>query len=445
MSVSTVANGETKLDVLSDIVDWVRLRGILYFDADLKPPWGITVPSFKRVARYHFVTRGRCFISVKGLPGAHALDAGALAVIPHGAEHVLRDDPQTRPATLDRALAESGYTGEGCFVYGKGDGGAPCRLVCGHFEFEDGFEHALLAALPPLIVIPAAAGLATSWLDQALRYIAAEVASARPGHNAIVKRLSEIVFVQTLRAAAEHPDLSMDRLVGYSDPKLARALHALHRNPEKDWTVASLAVVAGLSRTRFAVSFKKHLGLAPLAYVTQWRMQQARGLLNDPGRTVLAVANQVGYASEAAFSRAFRKHFGVAPRRSPAEQEPVEAVTPATGISVKRVKDPVSASDGQRVLVDRLWPRGVSKEKARIDAWLKDIAPSAKLRQWFSHDPRRWTEFRRRYEAELEANAEPVAALLGMVRAGPVTLVYASASPENNAVVLADYLRQSML
>ena len=432
------------MDVLSDIVDWVRLRGILYFDADFRPPWGITVPAFNKVARYHLVTRGRCFISVKGLAGTHVLEAGSLAVVPHGAEHVLRDDPDTRPSTLDRALAESGYTGNGCFVYGRGDRGAPCRLVCGHFEFEDGFEHAMLAALPPLIVIPSAAGIPTSWLDQALRYIAAEVATARPGHNAIVKRLSEIVFVQTLRAASEYPDLSMQRLVGYSDPKLARALHALHRTPEKDWTVASLASVAGLSRTRFAVAFKKSLGLAPLAYLTQWRMQQARKLLNDPARTVLVVANQVGYASEAAFSRAFRKHFGVPPRRSSADHDAANAKQPAGTLAVKRVGEEPSPSDGRRVLVDRLWPRGVTKANAKVDIWLKDIAPSTKLRQWFAHDPRRWGEFQRRYRAELEANPAPVATLLEMLRSGPLTLVYSSASPRNNAAVLADFLRQSI-
>lgn len=430
------------MDVLSEIVDWVHLRGVLYFDADLKAPWGITVPPFRKVARYHFVTRGRCYVSVKGQAQAQLLEAGDLAVIPHGAEHVLRDDPRTRPTTLDRALSESGYTGEGCFVYGQGDRGAPCRLVCGHFEFEEDLAHVMLAALPPLIVIPAAAGTATTWLDQALGYIAKEVATARPGHTAIIKRLSEIVFVQTLRAAADNPELSMQRLVGYSDPKIGRALHAMHRAPEKSWTVASLASAAGLSRTRFAVSFKKLIGLAPLEYVTQWRMQQARALLNDPARTVLAVAHQVGYGSEAAFSRAYRKHFGVAPRRPATARVATATEHAKPRLAIRRIGEAARPTDGQRVLVDRLWPRGVAKDRARVDLWLKDIAPSTRLRQWFAHDPGRWEEFQRRYRAELDANPLPVATLRQLHAQGPVTLLYASASPLNNAVVLAQYLRQ---
>jgi len=243
------------------------------------------------------------------------LEAGDLVVIPHGASHVLRDSPKTRPTMLDQALAASGYQGEGCLVYGRGDRGAPCRLVCGHFEFADGVEHALLQVLPALIHIPAAVGASISWLDDALRYIAAEVAAAKPGHTAIVKRLSEIVFVQTVRAAADQPGELLRPLAGYFDPKISRALHALHHAPERAWTVASLAAAAGMSRTRFAVRFQQLVGVPPLGYATQWRMQQARRLLEDSSRTVLAVANQVGYVSESSFSRAYSKYYGSPPRR----------------------------------------------------------------------------------------------------------------------------------
>jgi AraC family transcriptional regulator, activator of mtrCDE len=429
------------VDVLSDIVDLVRLRGVLYFDAEFRPPWGVTVPAFQKVARYHFVTRGHCYGNVKGTAEPLLLEAGDLVVIPHGAEHVLRDQPKTRPTHLDQVLADSGYGGAGCLVYGRGDRGDPCRLVCGHFDFEGGMDHALLRALPALIHVPAAAGASISWLDDALRYIAAEVAAARPGHAAIVKRLSEIVFVQTVRAAANHPGMSMRSLAGYSDPRIGRALHALHHAPDRPWTVASLAAEAGLSRTRFAVQFQKLLGIAPLTYATQWRMQQGRRLLVDPRRNVLDVANQVGYASEAAFSRAYARAFGASPRRHRASQPaPTQAEAVHAPLQLKRVTARVAPEDGQRVLVDRLWPRGVSRRSAAIDLWLKDIAPSSPLRHWFGHEPTRWAEFRRRYFRELNDNLSAVGRLRSLLAEGPVTLVYAARSPYNNAVALAEFL-----
>lgn len=430
------------MDVLSDIVDLVRLRGVLYFDAEFRPPWGVVVPAFKNVARYHFVTRGHCFVTVKGVAAPRSLVAGDLVVIPHGAEHVLRDHPKTRAIELDRALADSGYSGEGCLVYGSGDSGAPCRLVCGHFEFEGGVEHAMLRSLPPLIHIPAAVGAKASWLDEALRFIAAEVASAKPGSSAIAKRLSEIIFIQTVRSAADLPGESMQALAGYSDPQISRALHALHHAPERDWTVSSLAAVAGLSRTRFAVRFQAAVGLSPLAYATQWRMQKARQLLVDGRRTVLEVAHSVGYGSDAAFGRAYAKYYGMPPRRHRASAPNQVEKDRTPGVRLRRIGESPHPADGKRVLVDRLWPRGVTRQAARIDLWLKEIAPSAALRRWFGHDPAKWTEFRRRYRTELADNAATVAELLALINENPVCLVYASRSAENNAVVLAEFLAE---
>jgi AraC family transcriptional regulator, activator of mtrCDE len=429
------------MDVLSDIIDQVRLRGVLYFDTEFHPPWAVVVPTFANVARYHFVTRGQCWIRVTGVTQPQSIGAGDLVVIPHGAEHVLSDDPKTKPLTLDRVLTESGYTGSGCLVYGRGDRGAPTRLVCGHFEFSDGIHHPLVQALPPLIYIPAAAGTDYSWLDQALQYIALEATSGKPGSTAIVKRLSEIVFVQTVRAAGEIPNPALRSVAGYSDPQISRALHALHHAADQNWTVASLAKVSGLSRTRFAVRFRKLLGITPLAYATKWRMDQANKLLAVEGRSVLEIANQVGYSSEAGFNRAYAKHFGEPPRRH--HHSAPSAPPTASQLKLKRSYEPAEPTDGFRVLVDRLWPRGMSKRKAAIDLWLKDIAPSNALRRWFGASPKRWPEFVRRYQAELAKNRAAVQKLREAIDAGPVTLVYSKRSPQNNAQVLADFVRRN--
>jgi AraC family transcriptional activator of mtrCDE len=431
------------MDVLSDIVDLVKLRGVIYFDAEFRPPWGVTVPAFARVARYHFVTRGRCWISVAGVREPRLLEAGDLVVVPHGAEHILRDEPRTQPKTLDHVLAASGYQGRGCLVYGRGDRGSPARLVCGHFEFDRELSHPLLKSLPPLIHVPATTGADYSWLDDALRYIAAEVSADRPGSAAIVKRLSEIVFVQTVRAARDSSDPALRSLAGYSDPHISRALAALHHAPDRTWTVASLAHEAGLSRTRFAARFRDALGVAPLAYAAQWRMEQARQLIAASARTILDIANHVGYASEAAFSRAYTKHFGVPPGQHRARA--VATATSATRpkVQLKRVYEPTAPTDGFRILIDRLWPRGLTKQAANVAQWHKDVAPTTVLRRWFDHEPSRWPEFKRRYTRELAANSPAVEALRAAIDRGPATLLYAAQGPYHHGVVLVDYLRRA--
>lgn len=301
------------MDPLSDILTSLDLKGMLYFSTEFTPPWGVAVPAFENVVRFHLVVRGLCHIGVNSAYNAN-LTEGDFALIPHGAAHRLARDSASRLATLDEVVAASGYDGTGPLVWGMQDGGAPTRLVCGHFTLDNMAPgRALIAALPPLLVARRSTSNTADWLSATLSLLSAERDVDRPGSAAIVRRLTEVLFIQALRewmAATETPP-GLARAL--ADPQLARAIAAIHRDPADDWTVASLASLAGMSRTVFAERFASATNQTPLGYVTEWRLTRGRALLRDPQLSLDAVAAEAGYASASAFSRAFARRFGEAP------------------------------------------------------------------------------------------------------------------------------------
>lgn len=253
------------MDALSKVLDAVRVRGSLYFWANLTPPWGVQVPAFARVIRYHLILRGHCWVRVDGTPTPIRLNAGDMVAVPHGRAHRLSDGPKTACETLDRVVERTGFTGHGALVVGRGDAGRETRMVCGHFAHDADEEHPLFRTLPDAIVVRGVVGHKTDWLDELLRYVAREVAAEQPGTTAIVTRVSEILFVQTLRSyAAAHPDRSVG-WAGFVDTQIAPALARVHEAPQTDWSVSTLARAAGMSRTAFALRFRRLMGTTPVA------------------------------------------------------------------------------------------------------------------------------------------------------------------------------------
>ena len=313
------------MDALSAVLEAVRIRGSVYFWANLSPPWGLKVPPFARVIRYHLILRGHCWVRVDGSRDALRLDAGDLVAIPHGRAHLLSDGPRTPCVSLDRVIERAGFSGEGALVLGDQDAGHETRMVCGHFAHDADEEHPLFRALPETIVVRGVAGTQTGWLDEVLRYTAREVASNGPGTTAIVTRLSEILFVHTLRSyAAARPEQGVG-WAGFVDSHIGPALAQLHDAPGAAWSVAALAKVAGLSRTAFALRFRRLMGTTPLAYVARWRLISARAALREPSPSIAEIASRVGYQSESAFNHAFTKAFGMGPgafRRARDERTP---------------------------------------------------------------------------------------------------------------------------
>jgi AraC-like DNA-binding protein len=241
------------------------------------------------------------------------LESGDLVLVPHGAEHVLADTPDTPCRTVDEVVRLAGFTGRGALVHGGNDTGAPTRLVCGHFAFDDGVDHPLLDQLPPAVVVRWNETVRDSPLEDAFRFIAREAQEARPGHEAVVQRLSEVLFVQALRqwAAQAAPDHGM--LAALADARLANALAAIHAEPAARWTLESLGRRAAMGRTAFAERFRDVVGTTPLQYLTFWRVQQAKRLLVETQLSLGQIADRVGYESGASLSRVFRRNTGASP------------------------------------------------------------------------------------------------------------------------------------
>lgn len=309
------------MDILSDVLKLMKMSGTLYFRTAFTAPWGVAVPVFENVARFHYAHRGRCFVTVGGTPDPVALEQGDLIIVTHGASHVLSDPVDAPAPGVDRVVADSGFTGRGALVWGGDDGdtanGHETQLICGHFAFDTGARHRLIDALPPFIHIRDYGGAAPDWLESTLRIIAAEAGpdagQENFGGDLIALKLSEIIFAQAIRKYLATEGADRPGLAGFADSQICRALEAIHAEPAEPWTVEGLARIAGMSRTAFATRFNALVADPPLAYLTDWRMQLARRLLLESDLPIIDVAERTGYKSEASFGRVFKRHFNAPP------------------------------------------------------------------------------------------------------------------------------------
>jgi AraC-like DNA-binding protein len=329
------------MDVLSDTLRVVRLAGAVFFTARLAGPWSVASPPGRELAGplrlpsdcvtyFHVLVEGRCLVV---LPG-HApieLGAGDVVILPHGAAHVMATDQRLAPIPLSALLPP--LTSERIPEIVAGSAGEVARLVCGYLHCDQRFNP-LMGALPEVLVVSNSApqarlqaggngashnGRATvipagEWLATTLRYTIDEAASAGPGNAMMLGRLAEILFVEVLRRyMRDLPQTQLGWLAGVKDPVVGQALHLLHAEPERDWTVEELARALAVSRSTLADSFTALIGDPPIRYLALWRMQLARQLLRQTTLSVGAVAERVGYSSEAAFNRAFKRHAGQPP------------------------------------------------------------------------------------------------------------------------------------
>ena len=296
------------MDALSRILSAVELAGSLYFPGLFHSPWGLAVPANEEVWRFHVVVEGRCLLTA-GSEEAW-LQRGDLALVPHGRNHGLQDEPSTPLVDLGEALEMKGYSGNGLFEWGEG--GTACRLVCGHFAFDQEATHPLLEALPALVHLKATSTYDFRWVDQVMRFMGEEMHSQRPGSELIAQRLSEILFVQVVRHYGEMSASPVPVLAALTDSRLSRALFAMHTELERSWSLEDLAAKAAMSRTAFAQQFAKLVGSTPMKYLLSQRMNLAGRLLRNGARSA-EVAGRVGYRSEAAFARKFKDFHGMGP------------------------------------------------------------------------------------------------------------------------------------
>ena len=301
------------MDLLSSVLAQMKLQGTLYFRTAFSPPWGVRVPAFENVARFHYVHRGRCWLEIAGVETPLLLEQGDLVLVTRGAEHVLADSRSASVKTVDEVVAESGFTGEGALVYGTQGQGHDTQLVCGHFAFDRDASHPLIEALPPYLHVRNTGDVSHLWLDSTLKLIGSETGDTQLGGDLITLKLSEIIFTQAIRAHLALDGRRQRVFSGLADPGISRALRSIHREPSKTWTLDALARDAGLSRTVFADRFRDLMGMTVMQYLTGWRMQAGRRLLIDSDKPIIEVAERSGYRSEAAFGRVFKKHFSMGP------------------------------------------------------------------------------------------------------------------------------------
>lgn len=306
------------LDPLGETLHFLRMDGLLYSQADFTAPWGLALPAMTGCLLFHVVTAGRCWLEIEG-EKPHLLQSGDLALVPHGEGHQLVSEPGATATGLFDLPHE--YLSERYEIVRHGGGGTPTSLICGAVRFDHPAAHHLIAHLPRLISVEAWHSSEREWWPGMLSLMAAEARQPRLGGEAVITRLADILVIQAIRAwLARHPAAQTGWLGALRDTQIGHSMARIHREPERPWSVASLAATVAMSRSAFAARFTTLVGEPPMHYVARWRMLVALTRLKEDGAVVSELAGQLGYQSEAAFSRAFKRFMGVSPgavRRTP--------------------------------------------------------------------------------------------------------------------------------
>lgn len=297
-------------DVLTDVMDQVRLEGTVYFSAELHAPWGISIVRSGR-APFYAVTEGACEIQVGRRGATRRVQAGDFVLIPNAAPHVVRSDRgalivpfetwlQTHPMDRRHGTRHAGP-------------GATTRVTGGFYSVDPLRTNPLFGALPPLIHLRGADARVRQWLQPTLDLVHAEIATGLQGANTVLRRLADVLFIQAVRIHAGGAPDAAGWLRGLADARVGRALMLLHERYAEPWTLDALARESGVSRTLLAVRFKALVGEAPMAYLTRWRITRAANLLRTERLPLARAAERVGYQSEVVFAKAFRRVIGQPP------------------------------------------------------------------------------------------------------------------------------------
>lgn len=298
-------------DPLDETLHQLRLEGTLYCRAELTAPWGIDLPAMEGCMMFHIVTSGRCWLEVEGAE-PRLLEQNSLALIPHGKGHVVRSAPEAKADPLFDIPVER--VSDRYEIMRHGGGGDFTRLTCGVLRFDHVAAQRLLSLLPEVLLTEPWNVEDGGWIQSTIRFIAREASALRPGGETIITRLADILVIQAIRSwLATAPEAESGWLAALRDEQIGLTLAAIHRAPERPWSVSSLAHEAHMSRSAFSARFTELVGEPAMHYLTHWRMQLARALLRETTEPLAVLAERVGYQSEPAFGRAFKRVFGVPP------------------------------------------------------------------------------------------------------------------------------------
>ncbi len=315
----------SRMDVLSEVLKAVKLDGSLFYNAEFSAPWCAHEPDSRTMAShlsvgskhviiFHLVTEGRAYARMEGVDRTVPLDAGDIVVFPHGDSHIMGNGSPVAP--MDSAGELQRVLSEGLTVSRCGGGGALTKIICGYMTCDPHLGHVFLGGLPPILKVNIRNDESGQWLEQSIRHSVGRADTGRPGVEAVRAKLSEVLFIETLRRyIGLLPPKQTGWLAGVRDPEVGKALALLHRKPAHPWTIAALANEVGTSRSVLAERFRRYLSETPIAYLTRWRLQLGAQMLKSTSSSVAHIAAEVGYESEPSFNRAFKREFGLPPAR----------------------------------------------------------------------------------------------------------------------------------
>ena len=309
------------MDVLSDVLRVIRLSGGVFLEADFTAPWCISgkvspedckpfLEAPRHVIASHFVAQGSMRLQPEG---GDAIDVGAgeIVLLPHNSVHSFGSELNPAPVSAGEIIQPPREGGLARIVYGGG--GAATQLLCGYLGCDTPFSP-LLSALPAVLKVNVRSTPSGAWMESSFRFAASEIAAGRLGSMTVIAKLSELLFVEAVRQfVAGLPAERRGWLAGLRDPHVGRALALLHARPTEKWTADSLAREVGMSRSVFAERFNAQVGQPPMQYLTMWRMHVAAQYLREGRGSLAQIGGAIGYDSESAFSRAFKRQFGVSP------------------------------------------------------------------------------------------------------------------------------------
>jgi AraC-like DNA-binding protein len=309
------------MDALSEVLKVLQFNSAIFFNARFTAPWCFASPEAEAVARqvnagserllfYHFFVDGSCTVKLAGMPALH-LQAGDIILFPHGDAHTMASSGMDEPGPLldVRALLR-----ERPDELQLGGGGAPTRVICGYLSCDPILCRPVLATLPRVLTVGLRRDEKTDWVERSFVYAVAEAASTQPGGEGVLAKLSEVLVVETLRRyIAEMSEGQTGWLAGLRDRAVGKCLALMHEQPAQQWTLESLAREAGTSRSVLAERFTHYVGQPPIQYLGKWRMALASNLLRRSALSMMHIALEVGYETDAAFSRAFKREFGMPP------------------------------------------------------------------------------------------------------------------------------------
>lgn len=311
------------MDALSEVLKVVKLESAFFYNAEFSAPWRFRSPQSCKLAPfihptgghvivYHLLLNGRAYAEAQDM--RLLLRPGDIVIFPHGEPHILESGPS--PHTVDGENELQRIFANGLKLSRMGGGGEVSRFVCGFMACEPRLSQVFLAGLPSVFKVNIRDDQQGEWLENSIRYSIAQAGANHAGGEAVLAKLCETLFVETLRRyIGQMPAGQTGWLAGARDIDIGRALALMHSRAADPWTVADLASAVGLSRSVLAQRFRQFLGEPPLAYLTRWRLQLGAQLLAATSYSVAQIASQVGYESEPAFNRAFKRAFGQPPAR----------------------------------------------------------------------------------------------------------------------------------